>query len=99
MKLKLLSALLSFAAVCLLLNAAEEQWTGEAAVRAGRGGRVERASRTTQPVEFRNLMTYQWIFAGMVAGAAVFMWRVMRRQDSLDILAPDREEKGSRETV
>jgi hypothetical protein len=96
MLLKVILTAFSIIALGLLLNAGYEEWTGEAEAAGGRG-HVERASKTTHPEEFRRLMNYQWVIACVWAGAAVFMWKVVRKHDSLDLFRPDPPEKSSRE--
>ena len=97
MKTKAILAAFSILAACLLLNGAYDEWTGVAEASAGRGGFVERASKDTHPREFRNLMTYKWIVAGMWTGAAVFMWQIVRKQESLDVFRPNPAERSSGE--
>lgn len=96
MKLKAICTVFSLVAIGLLLNAGYEEWTGEAVASSGRGI-VEKADKTTQPVEFRNLMTYQWIMSGIWAAVATFLWQIVRKHDSLDVFAPDRPGASSRQ--
>jgi hypothetical protein len=105
--MKWILAIFSLVALFFLLHAAYQEWTGIAVVSSPPNlsgvstdvpGKVaDTARKATEPAKFRRLMNYQWVFACLWAGVPLFIWGVMRKQASLDVFAPDRDDKSSRE--
>ena len=49
-------------------------------------------SKKNDPVTFRNAMLIHWLHASLFVGAGLFFRHILKKQDSLDPLAPDKEE-------
>ena len=71
----------------LFIDAAIEQNSGHAkAYSPGRSVSLIDVHRDQHPVEFKGIMTYQWIRAALCVGAGYFLLSWVKRADSLDPL-------------
>jgi len=86
--MKLLAYVLIAFTVLLIIEATRQQISGRADVLApGRSIQRFTAERDSQPEQYKNLMTYQWIRAVLPGCAALFLLHLIRRQDQLDPLS------------
>lgn len=73
-----------------LADAAYDQYRGIASVRSpSRSGQLCVSSRSEKPVEFHNLMAYQWTRGSLVLLAGMIIYGICRREDRLDPFSPD----------
>jgi len=73
----------------LIKQAVEQQISGHARLALFKQSpRQMTADRATDPEEFKNLMTYQWIRAVMPGSAGFFLLYLIRRNDRLNPLSP-----------
>jgi len=86
--MKLFAYVLLAFTVLLIIEATRQQISGHADVMSpGRSFQRNIAERDSQPEQYRNLMTYQWIRAVLPGCAALFLIHLIRRQDRLDPLS------------
>ena len=91
--MRIISYLLAAAGILLLVSAGHDEFRGSTRVSMGRYGHSHyTVIKRDKPEEFRNAMTYHWIYASMLLVAGLIANMIDRGQDKVDPMSSDADE-------
>ena len=99
--MRILSYIIIAAGIILLALAGYDEMRGSTHAPSmgslsGIGGATssgEIITRAGDPQDFHNAMTYHWFFASMLVGAGIIVALINKRQDAVDPMSADSDEK------
>lgn len=88
MIMRIFSCLLLLVSVLMFANAGYDEHCGITRIRVSRG-LPETVSKTKNPEQFRNAMTYHWSYAIVVLIGGIIAYMIDKGQEKADPMAPD----------
>jgi hypothetical protein len=91
--MRIISYLIMLAGILLLASAGYDEFRGSTRAPTSRYNPISYTiTKTGNPEEFHNAMTYHWFFASMLVVAGVIAYMIDKGQEKSDPMAPDSDE-------
>jgi hypothetical protein len=89
--MRISSYLLLLVSVLMFASAGYDEYRGITHIRASRG-LPEIITKTSNPEQFHNAMTYHWAYASVILIAGIIVYMIDRGLEKADPMAPDADE-------